>query len=257
MGKLVLMVAALLFNASCGLGSIVFSTGFEAPEYTVDVNIDGQNGWTTAGSSAWARVKSEAYGGWTGHGQHLIVNGYSFYAVSPNLDCTETPKTRITFDMKPGDSAKTADSWAGGIEILDADGKAITSMTLVSDGLNVSSGYIAMSNGGTSWWDTGLDWSFGGAATTYIFDIVVDSSSQTWSLSVNGGSEISGNWGGFMGKTVSTDGSVGTIRLRGGNNNAATGLVSFDNILVETVPEPITLSLILSAGLIGVLRRRA
>lgn len=223
--------------SSC-MGDVIFETSFDSPDYALGT-IAGQHGWTTEGAISSADVVDAAKTGhWEGHGRNLYLNAQNGYAIMPKIDTGASDTVKLTFEVRPADWAKAANTWASAVYVFDDNNKAITSVWFIGDGVDPdkSEGYIAVSNAGTAWWNTGLNWEYVNHKTTYKVSLTIKTSDKSWSISVNGSDPVTGKWGTFMGYPISQDGTASSIWFRGGLNRNPGGVVSYDNIKVETTP---------------------
>lgn len=253
------LLTSALLTVFAGAANAQFISGFESPNYSAGA-LEGQNGWAlTAGNAGSGMVSDSATiaalldskgfrsDNPTGSGNHALVysapetGGATSYYRHQVGGFDETSVVIVDWRMRSlGPSTNATGTWL----ILDEYN-------------NNNSRAAAVRMVRSSETTHTIDFYSGGWQTTSIaasyddwFDlrIIADYNTKIYQLFVNG-SEVTG--GGVSFYHTSSAAATGISLFRGGPDTGAI----FDDISVQTVPEPATLAA-LGAGALALLRRK-
>jgi len=236
-----LICLALLVAALPATADVLFSTGFEAPDY-VTGDLTGQQGWTI--STTTTNVSVTGLSGYVIEGaQSMLVTGNAGRAAMHSISGAGN-LTRI--EVKLAKAQVNTGQWWVALQKADGSGR--------SGVFGFNNGNIQYYRGGSGW----TTYSAFSAATAYAFTADVDIANKTYALWVNGV---------LVDAAIPTYSTAAVIPeqvylYRG--YLSLTGLDTWanyavaDSLAISSVPEPSSL-LALVAGLGGVagyIRRR-
>jgi hypothetical protein len=240
--------AAVLFAASAAQATVIYRTGFEAPEYTTGA-LAGQNGWKVFGTGAAVTVDSAApiSGGQSAKVTGSLVAGQTGpWHTDPSL----IPQVTLSAD----------------ILLTSASGQRAWQFAALGPGLIGFAGGVNFSSGGGIFAITASSSpnSLGSFSRDQVHrvDLLLDYAAQTFGVRVDGSTLASGL--AFCGANFSCPGTVlpsYTNLLFDTFGTGGNDVGYLDNILVQStpfgVPEPTSWALmILGFGLAGSAVRR-
>ncbi len=246
---LVLAVAAV----SASQAQILYSTGFEAPTYTAGSGVNAIDGWANgSGGGVPNVVSTDVAASGTQSLRFAQTAATSFSSVRralPTLGATIATPAVISVQVYVA-SSTGADRLSGmyfGSTATSTLGGTTAGMTLGGDGK------VRMGSTWLSTYDVAFDAQ--AAAGTFADRWI------TFSMSFNG-AQVTASMSGFSdnavySKTFTPGGALGNINLGTdyAGTTGATGTTYFDNLKVESVPEPATMTL-LALGALAARRRK-
>ncbi len=236
-------VAVLTLVTSVASAASIYSSDFEAPEYSVG-DVDGQGGGEAGWLGPWVNIytktanvsNADANGG-TQSLEFISSGGggsdrVAYYRNHPIAEAGSSKTVSMKFDLNLA-SLENGSFIIYGLDTTNAVGPEIT---LVHSGSN--SFVDVFRRDGASSTDSGVDVTGG---EWHTFELVSDMATSTYSWSVDGVVQETGL--GFR----SSPAGLERVRFWSTYNN---GVSYLDNVVVTAIPEPSTIALM---GMIGVL----
>ena len=254
--KVVLATGAVMLLAAPAFADSILDTGFESPDYTAGLALNGQNGWTTwhSGSGGTATVESSV-GTSSSQGVEVsraanddaywyIQSGYpSGHPSSPDRYID------ISWDMKVSQADTEADMYGPFFGVVGCQTDSTTNKWFGGFGVDAADGSL-MYTGGTNG-ALVLQGDMVGFDEWHNYKIRLDFQTGKYSLYLDNAGVLTNALSVNSGLTCFTDADIMATASDGGGSDA-TGMAYYDNFLVQEVPEPSALILCL-VGLVTLL----
>jgi hypothetical protein len=247
------LIGAVCTLAASASAQVLFQTSFESPEHGAGTSVAGVNGWNNGinGGATHEIRTGVAHGGsqsLTFDNTTTFDNWYSVRRALPTY--TASPANPLSIRVRLWLSAATQANrvyglYSGGTPTSHMGG-TIAGITIGGDG-NVRTG--------SNWIATYRDIDWTAAPGTYLerwLTLGLDYNGTQFTTWIEGFADGS-RYSQTFNRMAPLSMNLGSDMVEG--TTAASGQAFFDDLVVESVPEPITLSL-LAVGLAALTRRR-